>query len=221
MTAAWIETTRQFVETQMTGDHTGHDWWHVYRVWRTAIHLMNLEISAGKRIDPLVVELATLLHDMWDHKAYSGDETVAPREVRRYLEQLGVDEARTDHIVTIIKDLSFKGAGVATPMHSHEGMIVQDADRLDAIGAVGIARTFAYGGAKGRAIYDPKIAPDAHQDFDRYKNSTAPTLNHFYEKLLLLKDRMNTDAAKQTAIERHAFMEQFLKRFYDEWEGEA
>ncbi len=168
----------------------------------------------------LVVELAALLHDIADWKFAGGDETAGPAAARAWLTGCAVAEPTIAHIEQIIADLSFKGAGVATSMHSIEGQVVQDADRLDAIGAVGIARAFAYGGHKGRALYEPAIAPERHDSFAAYKRNSGPTVNHFYEKLLLLADRMQTATARQMAAERHAFMQEFLARFYREWEGD-
>ena len=198
----------------MEGDSSGHDWWHVWRVWQTA---RNLAHEEGADLE--VVELAALLHDVADWKFAGGDETAGPAAARVWLEAAGASEPLIAHVEQIVADLSFKGAGVATPMHSLEGQVVQDADRLDAIGAVGIARAFAYGGHKGRILYDPAVRPEQHDSFAAYKRNNGPTINHFYEKLLLLADRMNTTAAKRLASERHALMEDFLAHFYREWEG--
>jgi uncharacterized protein len=209
-----IERTAAHVEAAMRGEGSGHDWWHVYRVWCTARHLAQVEGG-----DVQVVELAALLHDLGDHKFHGGDETVAPRMARTWLDSLGAPPDLTAHVSEIVGTLSFKGAGVPTPMRTLEGQIVQDADRLDALGAVGIARAFAYGGYKGRLLYDPAHPVEQHADFETYKNNTNPTINHFYEKLLLLKDLMNTPTARRAAEERHIFMEQFLARFYAEWDG--
>ena len=210
----WIITTTALVKEKMAQDGTGHDWWHVHRVRNLA-----LTIACEEGANLTVVELAALLHDVWDHKLYDGDLTVAPREARRWLEQLGVPAADTHEIVTIIERISFKGAHVPDAPLSLAGQCVQDADRLDAMGAIGIARTFAYGGSKGRLLYDPNHPPTLHDNFAAYAGSTAPTINHFYEKLLLLKDRMHTSTAKRMAEKRHAFMEAFLEQFYQEWEG--
>jgi uncharacterized protein len=209
-----IEKTAAHVSALMRGEGSGHDWFHVERVWRTARTLAEREDA-----DADVVELAALLHDVGDHKFHGGDETVGPRMAREWLESLAVDPEVVEHVAAIIHDLSFKGAGVPTPMPTVEGMCVQDADRLDAIGAIGIARAFAYGGHKGRALYDPDVPPEMHQSFEAYKQSSAPTINHFYEKLLLLKDLMNTATARTLAEERHRYMEQFLDQFYAEWNG--
>jgi len=209
-----IENTRAYVEAELAGDGSGHDWWHIHRVWKMAIRLAEAEGA-----DRTVVELAALLHDIADWKFHDGDEAKGAAKVRGFLESQAVDEATQAHVLEIIAGLSYKGAGVATPMRTLEGRIVQDADRLDAIGAQGIARAFAYGGAKNRLIYHPDEAPVMHGDFESYKNSRGHSINHFYEKLLLLKDRMNTDAARAVALERHRFMEQFLERFFAEWDG--
>lgn len=211
-----IEATEQMVQDVMAHDATGHDWWHIHRVRN-----LSLTIAQAEEADTTVVELSALLHDVWDHKLYAGDLTVAPREARRWLEKLSVPLADTNEIVSIIERISFKGAHVPDAPLSLAGQCVQDADRLDAIGAIGIARTFAYGGSKGRLLYDPNHPPTLHDNFEAYAGSTAPTLNHFYEKLLLLKDRMHTSTAKRMAEERHAYMEEYLERFYQEWEGKV
>lgn len=211
-----IEQTEQFVKKELAGAEGGHDWWHIYRVWKLAG-----KIAAGEQVDMLVVELSALLHDIADSKFHNGDENIGPQKARTYLESAGVAEETIQHVVNIIQHISFKGGHNAGTFYSPELAVVQDADRLDAIGAIGVARAFNYGGFKNRALYDPAIAPDLHMTKEQYKNSTAPTINHFYEKLLLLKDRMNTATGKQMAMERHAFMETFLEKFYQEWEGES
>jgi uncharacterized protein len=209
-----LARTLAFVKAKLSGEGSGHDWFHVERVWKSAI-----TIATQEHADMFVVELAALLHDIADWKFAGGDDTAGPREARRWLESLNVHEQTIVHVCTIISDLSFKGAGVRTTMQSREGMVVQDADRLDAIGAIGIARAFAYGGHKGSELYNPDVKPELHTSFEQYKKSRGNTINHFYEKLLLLKDRMNTPTAQRIAAERHAYMEQFLERFYREWEG--
>lgn len=211
-----ITTTEQFVKKELADAEGGHDWWHIYRVWKSA-----RKIAAGEQVDMLVVELSALLHDIADSKFHGGDESIGPRKAREFLESIGAPEATIQHVVDIIVNISFKGGHNNGAFYSPELGVVQDADRLDAIGAIGIARTFNYGGFKNRAIYDPGIQPDLHMTKEQYKNSTAPTINHFYEKLLLLKDRMNTATGRQLAAERHAFMETFLEKFYEEWEGES
>lgn len=210
----WIAQTEALVRNTLGKDSTGHDWWHIHRVRNLA-----LTIAKEEEADLTIVELAALLHDVWDHKLYNGDLTVAPREARKWLQSLAVPAKATEEIVTIIERISFKGAHVPDEPLSLTGQCVQDADRLDAIGAIGIARTFAYGGSKGRLLYDPDHPPTLHDNFESYAGSTAPTINHFYEKLLLLKDRMHTATAKRMAEERHAFMEVYLEQFYQEWEG--
>jgi uncharacterized protein len=207
--------TAEFVREKLEGEGSGHDWWHVYRVWKSA-----LNISKYENADLLTVELAALLHDIADWKFYNGDETIGPEIAVEWLIKQKVDCKRIEHIASIIKGISFKGAEVKGGMSTIEGMIVQDADRLDAIGAIGIGRTFAYGGHKGRELYNPDIKPVYHESFEQYKKSQGTTINHFYEKLLLLKDLMNTDRAKELAVKRHEFMEEFLKQFYSEWNGE-
>ncbi|ACU64018.1 HD domain-containing protein [Chitinophaga pinensis] len=211
-----ITTTEQFVKKELADAEGGHDWWHIYRVWKLA-----RKIAAGEQVDMLVVELSALLHDIADSKFHGGDENIGPRKAREFLESIGAPEATIRHVVDIIVNISFKGGHNNGAFYSPELGVVQDADRLDAIGAIGIARTFNYGGFKNRAIYDPTIQPDLHMTKEQYKNSTAPTINHFYEKLLLLKDRMNTATGRQLAAERHVFMETFLEKFYQEWEGES
>jgi uncharacterized protein len=212
---AAIAATEKYVRALLEGEGSGHDWWHIYRVWKNALHIAQGETGA----DLFIVELAALLHDVGDHKFHNGDDTVGPRMVREWLEKLALEASVITHVCAIVKDLSFKGAGTSSHMPTLEGRIVQDADRLDAIGAIGIARTFAYGGHKGRELYNPQISPEMHASFSHYKVSTGPTVNHFYEKLLLLKDRMHTKTARQMAEARHQYMEDFLAQFYAEWEG--
>ena len=211
-----IEKTRLYVEKELAGDGSGHDWWHVYRVWSIA-----KKIAQKENADQTIVELAALLHDIADWKFNDGDESAGPRQAAAWLNKNGVDPELVDAVCEIISTLSYKGAGVATPMRTIEGKIVQDADRLDAIGAVGIARTFAYGGNKNRLMYHPEESPVMHESFEHYKNNKGHTINHFHEKLLLLKDRMNTESAKNLAEQRHLFMENYLDRFHKEWDGDA
>jgi uncharacterized protein len=211
-----IEKTEAFVRSKSEGEGSGHDWWHIYRVWNTA-----LRIAKEENVDLFVVQLAALLHDIGDWKFHEGDDSVGPRMAREWLERLDVAEETISHVCEIISDMSFKGARPVSTMKSPEGMVVQDADRLDAIGAIGIGRAFAYGGFRGKEIYNPDIKPEYHESFEQYKNSVGPTINHFYEKLLLLKDRMNTTTGRQIAEERHAYMEEYLKRFFKELDGNA
>jgi len=209
-----ITRTANHVQTVLSGDGTGHDWWHVYRVWQMA-----KRIGHAEQADPLIVELAALLHDIADWKLHQGDTSVGPSRAKQWLDTLGLERRIVDHICRIIANISFKGAAVEQQPLSLEGQVVQDADRLDAMGAIGIARAFAYGGAKGRAIYDPTVQPTEHRTAESYlKGGTS--VNHFYEKLLLLKDRMNTATGRAMAQERHGFMEEYLRRFFQEWEGQ-
>ncbi|WP_299760555.1 HD domain-containing protein [uncultured Pontibacter sp.] len=209
-----IHAAANYVQGLLSGEGSGHDWWHILRVWNNAKH-----IAQQEQADIYVVELAALLHDIGDHKFHNGDETVGPKMARSWMEQHFVEEEVIGHVCSIIKDLSFKGAGTSSHMPTLEGKVVQDADRLDAIGAIGIARTFAYGGHKNREMYNPGIKPVLHDSFETYKSNTAPTINHFYEKLLLLKDRMHTETARKLALHRHQYMEEFLDQFYAEWDG--
>jgi uncharacterized protein len=210
-----ISTTIAFVKQQLTGAEGGHDWFHIERVYRNSLLLAQTETC-----DETVVKLGALLHDIADSKFHNGDETIGPKVARTFLESQNVDETIIVHVLNIIENISFKGGNFEKKFHSKELEIVQDADRLDAIGAIGIARTFNYGGFKNRPLYNPNIAPNLHMNKEEYKASEAPTINHFYEKLLLLKDKMNTETGKQIALERHHFMESFLSQFYAEWDGE-
>lgn len=210
-----IEQTEKYVRSELEGEGSGHDWWHIHRVRKTALRLAKLE-----KADLMIVELSALLHDIADHKFHDGDETIGPATARKWLTHMEMNTTDIEHICRIIKDLSFKGAEVNTPMESIEGKVVQDADRLDAIGAIGIARAFAYGGHKNREMHNPDISPESHDTFEAYKKSTGPTLNHFYEKLFLLKDRMNTKAGIDLANERHQFMQEYVDRFLAEWDGQ-
>ena len=210
-----ISTTIAFVKQQLTGAEGGHDWFHIERVYRNSLLLAQTETC-----DEIVVKLGALLHDIADSKFHNGDETIGPKVARTFLESQNVDETIIVHVLNIIENISFKGGNFEKKFHSKELEIVQDADRLDAIGAIGIARTFNYGGFKNRPLYNPNIAPNLHMSKEEYKANEAPTINHFYEKLLLLKDKMNTETGKQIALERHHFMENFLSQFYAEWDGE-
>jgi uncharacterized protein len=210
-----INNTILFVKKQLEDAEGGHDWFHIERVYKNA-----LLIAEEEDCDLIVVKLAALLHDIADSKFNDGDELIGPKTARTFLESQNVSESSIDHVVAIIENISFKGGNFEKKFHSKELEIVQDADRLDAMGAIGIARTFNYGGFKNRAIYDPNIQPNLGMSKEEYKNSTAPTLNHFYEKLLLLKDKMNTKSGKKIAQKRHDFMVTFLAHFYAEWDGE-
>lgn len=209
-----IRRTEEFVRETLKADSTGHDWWHINRVRNVAVKLANAEGA-----DAYVVELAALLHDIADWKFNGGDITAGATKSCQWLTSLGVDEAIQARVAEIILTVSFKGAGVKNEINSLEGQVVQDADRIDALGAIGIARTFAYGGHFNRVMYDPDEKPVQHQTFEQYKSSKGTTINHFYEKLLLLKDRLNTKSARAMAESRHTFLEDFLQQFYDEWDG--
>jgi uncharacterized protein len=210
-----IDNTILFVKEKLENAEGGHDWFHIERVFKNAILISKNEVC-----DATVVKLGALLHDVADSKFHNGDETVGPRIAREFLESENVDEEIIFHVVNIIENISYKGGNFEKKFSSIELDVVQDADRLDAIGAIGIARAFNYGGFKNRALYDPKIAPNSSMTKEEYKKNDSPTLNHFYEKLLLLKDKMNTETGKQIAQERHRYMQGFLSQFYAEWEGE-
>ncbi|KUG07805.1 HD domain-containing protein [Solirubrum puertoriconensis] len=209
-----ITRTAAFVEEKFASEGSGHDWAHIRRVWLGA-----RAFAKAEGADTLVTELAALLHDIADWKFHGGDEEAGPRAARAWLASQGASDELITRVEMIIREVSFKGAGVATPVGTPEAACVQDADRLDAIGAIGVARAFAYGGHKGRALHDPSIPPVQHSTFAEYKNNGGPTINHFYEKLLHLRERLHTAAARRVADERHAFMEQFLAQFLREWEG--
>lgn len=210
-----IQKTIIFVKQTLFESEGSHDWFHIYRVWKNTKLILKTENA-----DPFVCELAALLHDIADHKFHNGDETIGPKKAKEFLISLNIDNEIIEAVIKIIENISFLGGHKKSSYFSPELAIVQDADRLDAIGAVGIARTFAYGGFKKREIYNPDIKPNLNMSKEEYKNSTAPTINHFYEKLLLLKDKMNTETGKKLAQKRHDFMEQYLTQFYNEWEGE-
>ncbi|MFK7048373.1 putative hydrolase [Flavobacterium columnare] len=209
-----IEKTIDFVKQQLAEAEGGHDWFHIERVYKNT-----KLITKEEECNETVVYLAALLHDIADSKFHNGNETIGPKIAGDFLRSQNVDQDIIDHVVKIIENISFKGGNFTSPFHSKELAIVQDADRLDAIGAIGIARTFNYGGFKNRKLYDPNIRPNLTMSKEEYKNTTSPTINHFYEKLLLLKDKMNTTTGKRIASQRHLFMEQFLEQFYDEWKG--
>lgn len=209
-----IQQTIDFVKLTLADAEAGHDWFHIERVFKTA-----LAINAIENGDELVVSFAALLHDIADPKFNNGNEEIGPNKAEAFLESIAVNPKVIDHVKLIIQNMSFKNSFDAGGFTSKEMQIVQDADRLDAIGAIGIARAFTYGGFKNRVLYDPSIAPVQNHSKESYKNTTAPTINHFYEKLLLLKDMMNTAAGKTLALERHQFMLNYLEQFYGEWEG--
>lgn len=208
---ALIARTAKYVQKKLAGEGSGHDWWHIQRVWENT-----QVIGKAEKADLFVAELAALLHDIADWKFHGGDLSAGPKAAREWLEKHSVDETVVSQVCQIIERASFKGAKVKNQPLTLEGQVVQDADRLDAIGAIGIARAFAYGGSKGREIYNPKIRPRLHTSFSQYKKSRGPSVNHFYEKLLLLKNRMNTKKGKLLAKKRHQVMEYFLKNFHAE-----
>lgn len=210
-----VERIAGHVQARFASEGSGHDWHHIHRVWRLA-----RQIAEAEGADPHVTALGALLHDIADWKFHGGDDSVGPREAERLLVQEGAPRALVEAVVEIVATISFKGAGVKNEMRSLEGLCVQDADRLDALGAIGIARCFAYGGHAGRLIYDPAVAPVMHATAEAYKSATGTSLNHFHEKLLLLKDRMNTATGRALAEERHRFMEAFVRQFLLEW-GDA
>jgi len=210
-----ISQTIQFVRQTLRGAESGHDWWHIQRVWNNAIL-----ISKTEHADTFIIELAALLHDIADSKFHDGDEEIGPQRAGEFLKSIGLEETIIIHIQQIIRNMSFKASLGQVDFHSKEMEVVQDADRLDAIGAIGIARAFTYGGYKNRELYNPDIPPALTMSKEDYKKSNAPTINHFYEKLLLLKDKMNTDTGLRIAEERHRFMLTYLEQFYNEWNGE-
>lgn len=211
-----IEKTTEFVKRTLADAEGGHDWFHIQRVLNNA-----RLIAREERVNNFVVVLGVLLHDIADPKFYDGDESIGPKKATEFLRSLHVDNAVIDHVVKIIEHVSFKNSLSAggSQFDSPELQVVRDADRLDAIGAIGIARAFNYGGFKNREIYNPDIAPNPGMSKEEYKKSTTPTINHFYEKLLLLKDKMTTETGQRIARERHRFMELYLEQFYNEWNG--
>lgn len=210
-----IEKTIEFVKVQLENAEGGHDWFHIERVYKNT-----LAIAKTEKCVLLVCQLGALLHDIADSKFHNGDEKIGPKTAKIFLESQNVPEEITEHVIKIIENISFKGGNFEKKFDSIELQIVQDADRLDAIGAIGVARCFNYGGFKNRTIYNPEIEPHLSMTKEEYKNSDSPTINHFYEKLLLLKDKMNTESGKKIAQERHQFMETFLEQFYAEWQGQ-
>lgn len=211
-----VQQTINFVKSTLQGAEGGHDWFHIQRVFKNTLF-----IAKEEKVDVLVVSLSALLHDIADAKFNDGDETIGPEMAENFLAELKVKKRTIGHVVKIIKNMSFKDSLQKTrgrKFRSKELEVVQDADRLDAMGAIGIARAFNYGGFKNREIYNPEIAPNLKMTKKEYKNSTTPTINHFYEKLLLLKDKMNTDTGKRLAEERHRYMMEYLKQFYREWD---
>jgi len=208
-----IEEVKKYVRKSLSGEATGHDWWHAWRVYK-----MSKEIAKKEGGDPFIIEVSALLHDIADWKFHNGDTKAGSGRAKTLLKKLGADSKTIKHICHIIDNISFKGAGVRNRIKTKEGMIVQDADRLDVMGAIGIARIFTYGGYVGREIYNPAIKPKLHKTFKQYKDAKSTSINHFYEKLLLLKDRLNTKTAKKIAKSRHKFLKDYLKQFFKEWE---
>ena len=214
MNSILISKTTAFVKEQLQHAEGGHDWFHTHRVLKNA-----QLIAKTESVDMLVVSLGALLHDIADSKFHGGDETVGPKIAREFLFKHDVDSAIIEHVIKIIENISFKGGNESQTFSSPELDVIQDADRLDALGAIGIARCFNYGGFKNRKLFDPSIKPKMDMSKEAYKSSTAPTINHFYEKLLLLKDRMNTKTGRRIAEKRHQFMTLYLDQFYAEWDG--
>lgn len=211
-----VERVAERVRLRFLDESSGHDWQHIYRVWQ-----LSRQIARHEGADPEVVELAALLHDIADWKFHGGDESVGPREAERLLVEEGAPQQVIAPVVEIVASISFKGAGVSGGMRTLAGRCVQDADRLDALGAIGIARCFAYGGHAGRLLHDPDVPPVLHASAAAYKAAKGTSLNHFYEKLFLLKERMNTPSGRALAEERHRYMEDFVARFLAEWNGAA
>ena len=211
--SALIERVAAQIRRRFVGESSGHDWYHIQRVWK-----LTQQIAAQEGAKREIAELGALVHDIADWKFCAGDETVGPREARRLLSDEGVPGDVIEAVADIVATISFKGAGVTTAMKTLEGQCVQDADRLDAMGAIGIARCFAYGGHAGRAMYDPDVHPTMHATAEAYKSAKGTSLNHFHEKLFLLKDRMNTASGRAMAEERHRYMVQFVDRFLHEWD---
>ncbi len=209
-----IKKTVIHVRSLQQQESTGHDWWHTHRVWQMAKKIGRIE-----KADLLVVQLSALLHDVADWKSHEGDFEVGAREARTWLSRFSLDPKCIDHICWIVQSISFKGVAAKRSDLTLEAMVVQDSDRLDALGAIGIARTFAYGGSKGRAIYDPSVRPVKHKTVKSYVDNKSPSINHFYEKLLLLKTRMHTETARRIASNRDQIIRDFLREFYDEWRG--
>jgi uncharacterized protein len=211
-----ITNTISFVKKELKNAEGGHDWFHIERVLKNT-----LLISKDEKVDVFIVSLAALLHDIADPKFYNGDETIGPKKANEFLTNQNVNKEIIQHVVNIIQHISYKNSfdKASKKFTSIELKVVQDADRLDAIGAIGIARCFNYGGFKNRTLYDPEIIPNLNMTKEDYKKTTAPTINHFYEKLLLLTAQMNTASGKKIAAQRHDFMEIYLTQFYDEWNG--
>ncbi len=209
-----ITNTIEFVKETLKDAEGGHDWWHIYRVWNTTKLILETE-----KADPLICEVGALLHDIADHKFHNGDEEKGVKMALAFLKEQDFNPEKTQAVLDIIRNISFSKNIHSNKVHSLELQVVQDADRVDAIGAIGIARAFNYGGFKNRKIYDPNIKPKTYMSANEYSKSETHTIAHFYEKLLLLKDLMNTKTGKIIAAERHQYMENFLGQFYKEWNG--
>ena len=210
----YIEKTIVYVKEELTGAEAGHDWFHIERVYNNTLNLLKTE-----KVNEQVAVLGALLHDIADSKFHNGDETIGPKKALEFMTSIGIEENVKMHVVNIIENISFKGGNFEKKFHSKELDVVQDADRLDAIGAIGIARAFTYGGFKNRILYDATQQPVFNMTKEQYKNHEGTTINHFYEKLLLLKDLMNTNTGKEIAQKRHEFMQQYLNVFLDEMKG--
>lgn len=212
MSSSIIQAIESEVKDLFQAEPTGHDWFHIHRVRNMSLHLSDTEGG-----DREVIELAALLHDVSDPKLNGGIFDQGPIEADKIMTKHGIPVATRRRVCTVIEEVSYKGSDVETPCSSIESQIVQDADRLDAMGAIGIARAFAYGGNRDREIYNPTIPPKNHKSFEEYHHDKSHTINHFYEKLLLLKDRLNTPTAKQIGQERHEFLALFLSNFMADW----
>lgn len=210
-----LTKTESFVRETLQNAEGGHDWWHIHRVRNTA-----LAIGRQEGADLFIVELGALLHDIADSKFHDGNDDIGPAKAVEFLQSIGCKKEDIDHVQNIVRYISYKGGHQSSEFQSRELDVIQDADRLDAIGAIGIARAFNYGGFKNRALHDPDVPPNLHMDVETYKKNNSPTINHFYEKLLLLKDLMNTASGRRIAAERHAFLIGYLDQFFREWRGE-
>lgn len=211
---SYIEKTIDYVKTELKNAEAGHDWFHIQRVYNNALNLLKTE-----QANEQVVVLGALLHDIADSKFHNGDETIGPLKANEFMTRIGIEEEVKNRVIKIIENISFKGGNFQKNFHSKELDIVQDADRLDALGAIGVARAFQYGGFKNRTLYNPDEKPKFNMTKEEYKIHEGTTINHFYEKLLLLNDLMNTETGKQIAKKRHDYMQGFLQQFYNEWEG--
>lgn len=212
-----LDETIKFVKEKLHGAESGHDWFHIERVWKNSLTIAKGEIENGKKLNLFVIQIAALLHDIADHKFNNGDEFAGSRVARQFLTNLDCNSEDIELICSIILKISFKGSSEKNEIDTIEGMIVQDADRLDAIGAIGVGRAFSYGGFRKRQMYDPDDPPKKNMTWEQYKSNTGSTINHFFEKLLLLKDMMNTDTGKKLAEARHEYMVGFIEKFLSEW----